>query len=111
MEWTMAHSFFACTGGFAFELEGMRKAISEVPGSESQKVRRLTITGRGIALLARYGRLPYVEKEEIEDKSKANDLAKATVIVQATWMLIQVIGRLAFKLPVTVLEVNTVAHV
>ncbi|KAI4112278.1 MAG: hypothetical protein LQ345_006548 [Seirophora villosa] len=45
------------------------------------------------------------------DKSKANNLAKVLVIVQASWLLIQVVGRLIAKLPVTVLEVNTVAHV
>ena len=45
------------------------------------------------------------------DKSKANTLAKALVIIQASWLLIQVIGRLIAKLPVTLLEVNTIAHV
>lgn len=48
---------------------------------------------------------------EITDKSKAKDLAKALVMIQASWMLIQLIGRLVAKLPVTLLEVNTIAHV
>ena len=78
---------------------------------ETKQIRRLTLTAKGMAILAECGRLPHVEEAEIEDKSKANDLAKATVIVQATWMIVQVVGRLAFRLPVTLLEVNTVAHV
>ena len=109
--WTMAHSFFACSGGFAFELQGLASSIHDQPGGESQLPQRLTITARGVALLARCGCLPDVEAVQIVDKSKANDLAKAAVLVQATWMLVQAIGRLAFRLPVTLLEVNTVAHV
>lgn len=109
-EWSMTHSFFACTGGFAFELEGLDTVDAE-KGSEGQPPQRLTLTARGVALLAQYGHLPRVDQEDIDDKSKANNLAKATVIVQASWLLIQVIGRLAASLPVTLLEVNTVAHV
>ena len=110
-EWTMTHSFFACTGGFAFELEGLDAVDSTDKDQEKRQPQRMTLTARGAALLAQCGRLPKVDREDIEDKSKANDLAKATVIMQACWMLVQVIGRLAAKLPVTLLEVNTVAHV
>lgn len=109
--WTMAHSFFACAGGFAFEIRSLTNAIHDQPKDESQRVERLTLTAKGVALLARCGCLPDIEAEQIEDKSKANDLAKSTVLVQATWMLLQAIGRLAAQLPVTLLEVNTVAHV
>lgn len=72
---------------------------------------RLTITARGMAFLDHCGHLPDVSEADIEDKSKANNLAKALVIIQASWLLIQVIGRLAAKLPVTLLEINTIAHV
>jgi len=110
-QWTMAHSFFACTGGFALELDELADVTGSSGDHERKRPRRLTLTSRGMAVLAQSGKLPRVDKAEIEDKSKANDLAKATVIVQATWMIVQVIGRLAFQLPVTLLEVNTVAHV
>ncbi|UNI21782.1 hypothetical protein JDV02_007738 [Purpureocillium takamizusanense] len=115
--WTMAHSFFACAGGFAIELESLsggvldQSHLSDGDNGEKTESPRLTLTARGVMLLASSGFVPRVTKAEIEDKSKANDLAKATVIVQATWMLVQVIGRLAAHLPVTLLEVNTVAHV
>ncbi|KAK3343454.1 hypothetical protein B0T25DRAFT_554363 [Lasiosphaeria hispida] len=110
-EWTMTHSFFACTGGFAFEFEGLDAVDAADKDQEKRQAQRITLTARGVALLAQCGRLPKVDREDIEDKSKANDLAKATVIVQACWMLVQIISRLAAKLPVTLLEVNTVAHV
>lgn len=72
--------------------------------------RRLTLTARGITLLARCGYLPNIPEEDILDKSMANSLAKALVMVQALWMMLQVLERLAAKLPVTLLEVNTFAH-
>lgn len=115
--WSMTHSFFACSGGFAVELQALSGVLvtetDDSPATDHENVRpaRLTLTARGMMLLADSGHLPVVEKAEIEDKSKANDLAKAAVIVQATWMLIQVMSRLAARLPVTLLEVNTVAHV
>ncbi|KAG8425381.1 hypothetical protein J3458_002086 [Metarhizium acridum] len=89
--WSMAHSFFSCAGGFAFELNTLTGALvtdSDTTDGESAEPTRLTLTARGILMLADCGRLPVVERTEIEDKGKANDLAKATVIVQATWMLI-----------------------
>ncbi|KAJ4145386.1 hypothetical protein LMH87_004238 [Akanthomyces muscarius] len=117
-KWTMVHSFFACAGGFSVELDSLRDAIPPLQSAahggtvdEKAKPTRLTLTARGVLFLAENGWLPTVYREEIDDKSKANDLAKATVIIQATWMLVQVIGRLAARLPVTLLEINTVAHV
>ena len=104
-EWTITHSFFASTGGFAFE--NGDDAAQYLPNG----CRRLTLTARGVAFLANCGHLPNVSKAEITDKSKANNVAKALVIIQASWMLVQVIGRLLARLPVTLLEVNTIAHV
>ena len=114
-DWTMAHNFFASTGGFVFEIgdtaAGSLEINTKVPFLPPECPQRLTLTARGMALLARCGHLPDVAKAEITDKSKANDLAKALVMIQASWMLVQVIGRLIAKLPVTLLEVNTIAHV
>uniref|UniRef100_L7J1S9 Wax synthase domain-containing protein n=1 Tax=Pyricularia oryzae (strain P131) TaxID=1143193 RepID=L7J1S9_PYRO1 len=110
-DWTMTHSFFACTGGFAFEFDELDLVQDAEQDREAMPTPRLTLTARGVALLARCGHLPHVPREEIDDKSKANSLAKTTVLLQATWMLIQAVGRLIAGLPVTLLEVNTVAHV
>ncbi|KAF3939537.1 hypothetical protein ABW19_dt0209686 [Dactylella cylindrospora] len=109
--WTLTHSFFASTGGFAIEISSpTEKSVfgSYLPDTAPNK---LTLTAHGVGLLASLGHLPDVPVEEIEDKSKGNDIAKFLVMLQAAWMLMQIIGRLAAKLPVTVLEVNTVAHV
>ena len=113
-KWTRVHDFFACTGGFAFEMGGGTRSRSGEKNFgflPSSCPNRLTLTARGIALLAECGHLPDIPEGVILDKSKANDLAKAMVLIQASWMLLQTVGRLITKLPVTLLEVNTVAHV
>ncbi len=118
--WTLRHSFFASTGGFVFEFDddtnldtNLHSHISanRYLSLPSGKAKRVTITAKGMALLARCGRLPDIPEGEIADKSKANALAKFLVVLQASWMLLQVSGRLIAGLPVTLLEVNTVAHV
>ncbi|KAL9634475.1 MAG: hypothetical protein Q9164_004067 [Protoblastenia rupestris] len=106
--WTIVHGFYAGMGGFAFDFEFDRP--SDLAHCLPD-LRRLTLTARGVSLLAKCGCLPNVSKEEIEDKSKADHLAKTLICVQAAWLLVQVFGRVAQKLPVTLLEVNTLAHV
>ena len=55
--------------------------------------------------------LPAIPVSDIEDKSKADGLAKGVVILQASWMVVQSISRVAYGLPVSLLEVNTIGHV
>jgi len=56
------------------------------------------------------GLLPDISVESIKDKSKADKLAKALVIVQASWLILQCVMRWIAQLPVTPLELNTLAH-
>lgn len=99
----MVHSFYAGMGGFIVE--------PDVSPTDSGLTERLTLSARGIAFLARCGHLPNIEKDGIEDKSKADGIAKFIACVQAGWMVVQVIGRVALGLPVTLLEVNILGHV
>lgn len=111
LPWTMTHSFFASTGGFAFDCSPYIWTRDNPAGFlPANTPARLTITARGMAFLTRCHHLPDVPKGDIDDKSKADALAKTLVILQASWMLLQVLGRLIAGLPVTLLEVNTVAH-
>ncbi|CAG8887099.1 unnamed protein product [Penicillium egyptiacum] len=48
---------------------------------------------------------------EIEDRAKADSLAKAFTVLQSLWVICDVIGRAAYRLPVTPLEISTVAYV
>jgi hypothetical protein len=112
-KWTKTHDFFASTGGFAFEFPAGKGSIDRnaQPFLPKTCPARLALTARGVAFLAKRNRLPDVPERDILDKSKANDMAKALVVIQASWMLLQTLGRVVVGLPVTLLEVNTVAHV
>ncbi|KAL9019878.1 MAG: hypothetical protein Q9185_002820 [Variospora sp. 1 TL-2023] len=47
----------------------------------------------------------------IQDKRKADTLAKVLVCVQVSWMLVQTISRRIVGYPITLLEVHTLVHV
>ncbi|KAK3366188.1 hypothetical protein B0T24DRAFT_670298 [Lasiosphaeria ovina] len=105
LEWTMTHSYFAIMGGFAVETNDPGED-AYIPGSP-----RLHLSANGVAILAELGQLPRLSRDFILDKSKADHLAKTLVLVQAGWLIVQCIGRGAAQLPITLLEINTVAHV
>jgi hypothetical protein len=54
--------------------------------------------------------LPDISEESIGDKSKADGFAKFIVCMQATWFIIQSVGRLTMRLPISLLEMNTLLH-
>lgn len=101
------HGFYATMGGFAIDVDNAPEQYIDVFGD----VKRLSLTAKGVALLAHCGHAPEISVDEIKDKNKADGLAKFLVCVQAGWMIVQVISRSAADLPTTLLEVHTVAHV
>ena len=102
------HGFYAGMGGFVIDLEDL-KTDDETPFIPGQ--RYLTLTPRGVQLLAECGLLPDISPKEISERSKTDGIGKALAIMQASWLLVQVINRLIAKLPVTLLEINTLGHV
>jgi hypothetical protein len=105
-EWTMSHSFFAAMGGFVYRTSS-DPATTFIEGDS----RQLVLTTHAVQLLESVDLLPDLSEKDIEDKSKADALAKTLVCLQATWLLIQILGRLIAHLPVTLLEINTAGHV
>jgi len=55
------------------------------------------------------GDFPRISKMEIEDKSKGDFISKAVVILQTNWFVMQCIARGVQGLPITELELATVA--
>ncbi|KAG7006666.1 hypothetical protein G7Y79_00013g034380 [Physcia stellaris] len=104
-KWSMVHAFYAVMGGFVIDVGD---GASFLPGQR----RRMTLTVNGIEFIARrYPQLlPGVQEEDIEDRSKADALAKLVVCVQAAWFMTQCIGRIASGLPITLLELNVFGH-
>ena len=62
-------------------------------------------------LLASCGHLPDITIQDIADKSKVDELGKLLACLQAAWFTIQIVSRLACRLPITLLEVTVVGHV
>jgi hypothetical protein len=64
-------------------------------------------------LTANAGAFPKVAtmKKVVKEKSKADALAKGLICIQVGWMLVQTIARKFSGLPITLLELSTLAHV
>ncbi|KAL9599873.1 MAG: hypothetical protein Q9219_003567 [cf. Caloplaca sp. 3 TL-2023] len=107
-QWSRLHSFYSNMGGFAFDLD---EVLPRDDDTFTTKVPRLTLTPRGVALLAACDYLPKISKEDILDKNKSDNVSKILSVLQAIWMLGQIISRLYGNLTVTLLEVNTLAHI
>ena len=95
-------------GGFVFDLGAV--SLDAEPRM-LKNITTLTLTPRGLLLLARCDRLPLISQREILDKSKTDELGKLLACIQATWMVVQVISRIASDMPITLLEVTTLGHV
>jgi len=79
-----------------------------IPGNTSH----FTLTAQGVLLLVESGySLPEISEEEILDRSKSDGLAKTLVCLQAGYMIVQCASRLASRLPLSFLEINTLGHV
>ena len=55
--------------------------------------------------------MPTITEEEIEDRSKHDGVGKAFTIIHTLWFAQQVVVRATERLPVTELELTTLAHV
>jgi hypothetical protein len=55
-------------------------------------------------------KLPAIHKDEIDDRNKSDFVVKAIAVLQASWLMVQLIWRGAVQhLPITLLEIATVA--
>ncbi|KAH9952480.1 hypothetical protein BC827DRAFT_1372206 [Russula dissimulans] len=94
--WTLTHGFFATMGGF-MEYEGNQPIRVLFPS----ELESYSLTGNGD--------FPRLSKMEIQDKSKGDFISKAVVILQTSWFVMQCIARGARGLPITELELATIA--
>jgi len=94
--WTTTHGFFAIMGGF-MEYEGNQPIRVLLP----EQLESYSLTSNGD--------FPRISKAEIEDRSKGDAISKALVILQTGWFVTQCIARKIQDLPITELELVTVA--
>ena len=97
-QWTMRHGFFADMGGFLL-----------VP----QDSKPFRITAKHLYYLIDKGYISYpdVRTEDLWDKSKQDQIAKAITCVQVFYLVVQCIGRAIQHLAITTMELSALAIV
>ena len=95
-EWTLQHAFYADGGGFV-----LQPAQSDPFPVSAKQVRYLVQHG--------YVEIPSLTREEICDKSKADQFLKALTFFQTGWFIAQTICRAIQHLTVTPTELSTIA--
>ncbi len=106
--WTITHGFYAVMGGFV--LENPRETPTEpyLP----PWLRNGVLTPQGVRYLMEYAPelVPDVHEDELLDRSKADGLAKTLLVWQVVWFCISCFRRWKEGLPLSLLEVTTLAH-
>ncbi len=97
--YNITFGFYAIMGGLAVDISDIHDTAS-----------RATLTPSSLLCLADDGNFIELSDEEIRDKSKADFVAKALVMLQVTWLFLQCISRKASGLPLAPLEVHTLVH-
>jgi hypothetical protein len=91
--WTQSHGYFAIMGGFMiFEGDKAQRIVKPDELEELLKNNEIRIT-----------------KEEIRDKGRGDALSKGLILIQTTWFILQCIARKVERLPITELELVTLA--
>jgi hypothetical protein len=93
-------------GGFAIDTRKCRQNFL------SRDRNRMILNPDGLRYLLQYepSLLPDLSLEEIQDKSKASNIAKTIVCCQATWFCAQCCARWYAGIGFSLLELNTLAH-
>lgn len=87
-----------------------RELYEEMTASVEHRA-SLIVTSSGVLMLARFDHWIYLADASVGDKSKANPVQKALVLVQILWMAMQCVSRASYGLPITLLELHTMVHV
>jgi len=113
--WTRTHGFFLIMGGFQLYEHPDEKILK----SEEGGVERYSINpGKFVRILemadVRQHKLetiiPCTTEGDLKDRGKSDGIAKAIVILQTLWFVVQCIARGIQQLPLTELEIVTLAY-
>ncbi|KAG1848949.1 hypothetical protein DFJ58DRAFT_704894 [Suillus subalutaceus] len=94
--WTITHGFFAWMGGFMLHVNGK-------PRATLTPIELLEFVNKGSV------DLPVITEAEIEDRSKGDGLSKGIAVLQLVWFVAQLVARYIQNLPITLLEIDTLA--
>jgi len=116
-DWTMQHGFYVEMGGFEVILEGTSPGLQFRRGDrdilELEDSVRFTIRLDNLILLMKAGLLPIpnIHIYDLEERSKSNKFATVVTSLQVLCFVVHSIGRLGSGLPISTLEVSTLAFV
>ncbi|KAG2113221.1 hypothetical protein DEU56DRAFT_985197 [Suillus clintonianus] len=94
--WTTTHGFFAWMGGFMLYVNGKPRATLR-PDELWRLVHKESVD------------VPIIVEADIEDRSKGDALSKGIAILQLAWFVLQLVARYVQNLPMTLLEIDTLA--
>ncbi|KAG0695635.1 hypothetical protein DFH29DRAFT_1072420 [Suillus ampliporus] len=95
-KWTTTDGFFAWMGGYILYVDNQPRATL-TPDELRRFVREESV------------HMPVVEEADIEDKSKNDLLSKGVTFLQLVWFILQLVARRVQNLPITLLEIDTLA--
>ncbi|KAF2245148.1 hypothetical protein BU26DRAFT_533233 [Trematosphaeria pertusa] len=96
--WTMKHAFFADMGGIHLQF----------PNTKS-----FPVNGKQLHFLVTNGYIVYprISAEDIDDKNKANGLARTICTIQILWFTLSTLSRPIAHYAITTLELTTLAYI
>ena len=107
----MTHGFFIIMGGFhLFEHSSKRSSKDDRGISQEDDKPLHPLRLSNLSQCDDYESFTMPTKAEIEDKGKSDWLAKLLVLLQTSWFIIQCIARGIEHLPLTHLEIVTLAY-
>ncbi|KAF4629849.1 hypothetical protein G7Y89_g8298 [Cudoniella acicularis] len=96
--WTLTHGFLVAMGGVIAQTDNGEYSV--LHGDDVVKILQ-----SGIATF------PQLSTRDIQDRSKADGFAKGFALLQCGWLVVNIFGRVADRLPVSPLELMTLAYV
>ncbi|GKU20688.1 unnamed protein product [Fusarium langsethiae] len=113
----LQHAFFIIMGAVRFDVHDIF-SLTDLDKAHCNHFEK-TVLGRrsvrsapaSIIWLAERGHWIKIRKQDIDDKSKADTVQKALVLIQVLWMVTQCIARRIINLPLSLLEIHTIVHV
>ncbi|KLO14055.1 hypothetical protein SCHPADRAFT_827044, partial [Schizopora paradoxa] len=100
---TLVHGFYSVMGGFAF--------TEPIEFSQGEP-RRIILTVSGVMFFMKYepDLIPDLTLASITDRSKSSGLGKALLVTQVLWFCLNCASRFTEQLPLSLLELSTLAH-
>ena len=115
LQWSKTHGFFIIMGGFHLFRRGSKKPsiikpISHEEDTPLHPLAAIDLYRNDTTLDIDFFSFNVPTEAEIKDKGKSDWLAKSLVLLQTVWFVMQCIARAIKHLPITHLEIVTLAY-